>query len=183
MKGGGSMKKTAGLMALAMLSSLPAAAASPPTGPDRRWSAFIENVFDSERSVGLRLNLTPRTALSLAGGLTFDQRDLRGPSVDTRTVTATVGLRRYLSGANTRPFLDLEGSFSKDTISSPAATLEGDRRALAGGFFVGGQHFIVPAMSVTARAGLTLRHGEQDSLGSSTTVTVFASGVAVSFHW
>jgi hypothetical protein len=174
---------SAAFLAAAVLLSRPAYAASAPSGPDRRWSAFIENVFDSERSVGLRLNLTPRTALSVAGSFVSDQRDLRGPSVDTRSVSVMAGLRRYLSGASTRPFVDLEGSFSNDTVTSPAATLEGDRRGWGGGAFIGGQYFIVPALSITGRAGATIRRREQESAGDSTTVTVFESGVALAFHW
>lgn len=175
--------------ALALAQS-PAAAPSPAAPavatpePDWHWSAYVSDVFDGERSIGLRRRVGQSGALFVA--LAYDrQRQDFGDPVTTRSRYGIVGgYRRLLGSGRLKALLELEGTFVRETIDSEGeGTISGARNAQGAGAYTGFEYFFSPAISLSARAGVAYERRDEVGGGETKQITAFKPGLAVNVYW
>jgi hypothetical protein len=181
------------LMCLALL---PAAHAQTPAAPapstpavatpepDWHWSAFVRDVFDGDRAIGVRHRLGSSGALFVA--LSYDrQHQDFGDPVTTRSRYGILGgYRRLLGGGRLKALLELEGTFVRETIDSQGeGTVSGARNAQGGGAYTGFEYFFSPAISLSARAGVAFERRDEVGGGETQEFTAFKPGLALSVYW
>jgi hypothetical protein len=167
----------------------PATAAPPaPTtatpDPDWRWSAFVRDVFDGDRAMGVRHRIGQSGAVFLA--LSYDrQRQDFGDPVTTRSRYGILGgYRHLLGGGRLKALLELEGTFVRETIDSQGeGTISGARNAQGGGAYTGFEYFFAPAISLTARAGVAYERRDEVGGGDTKQLTAFQPGLVLNVYW
>jgi hypothetical protein len=152
--------------------------------PDWHWSAFVSDVFDGERSIGIRRRVGHSGALFVA--LAYDrQRQDFGDPVTTRSRYGIVGgYRRLLGSGRLKALLELEGTFARETIDSEGeGTVSGARNTQGGGAYTGFEYFFSPAISLSARAGVAFERRDEVGGGETRQLTAFKPGLALNVYW